>query len=184
MNPETDARNADLQDLVITLVRAPRATSARLTERSLKEWWCPKPWPRGAGLIAARRRLQPSCMPDGAPSTTGCFVEIGPQRDRVPPMLLADWRPATPWLAFSAVISMSDEGEGTRYVATVMHPDKATADRHEEMGFFDGWNTCIDQLEAFAGQLAAPPDPATPGRTGIGRRRSSPRPSRRAAAGP
>jgi uncharacterized protein YndB with AHSA1/START domain len=40
----------------------------------------------------------------------------------------------------------------TRYIATVMHPDKATKDRHQEMGFFDGWNTCIDQLEAFAQQ--------------------------------
>ena len=48
----------------------------------------------------------------------------------------------------------TDEGEGTRYVATVMHPDQATKDRHEEMGFFQGWNTCIDQLEAFALKLA------------------------------
>jgi uncharacterized protein YndB with AHSA1/START domain len=29
----------------------------------------------------------------------------------------------------------------------------ATRDRHAELGFFDGWNTCIDQLEAFAQQL-------------------------------
>ena len=34
-----------------------------------------------------------------------------------------------------------------------MHPDQATRDKHEEMGFFDGWGTCIDQLEAFALQL-------------------------------
>ena len=38
-------------------------------------------------------------------------------------------------------------------IATVMHPDAATRDRHEELGFFDGWNTCIDQLEAFASEL-------------------------------
>jgi uncharacterized protein YndB with AHSA1/START domain len=49
---------------------------------------------------------------------------------------------------------MADEGEGTRYVAIVMHPDAATKERHEEMGFFQGWNTCIDQLEAFARALA------------------------------
>ena len=58
--------------------------------------------------------------------------------------VMTDW--LEPW-------SRSDEGSGTRYVATVMHPDKATRDRHEEMGFFQGWNTCIDQLEAFALQL-------------------------------
>ena len=53
----------------------------------------------------------------------------------------------------AAVVTMADEGDGKRYVATVMHPDKATRDRHEEMGFFDGWNTCITQLEALAQQL-------------------------------
>ena len=53
-------------------------------------------------------------------------------------------------MAFTAFVTLADEGEGTRYVATVMHPDKATSDRHEELGFFDGWNTCISQLEAFA----------------------------------
>jgi len=44
--------------------------------------------------------------------------------------------------------------EGTRYVAKVMHADQASRDRHEEMGFFDGWNTCIDQLEALARERA------------------------------
>jgi uncharacterized protein YndB with AHSA1/START domain len=34
-----------------------------------------------------------------------------------------------------------------------MHPDRATRDRHEELGFFDGWGTCIDQLEALASTL-------------------------------
>ena len=67
-------------------------------------------------------------------------------------LLTAGWRPATPWLAFTAVISMAEEGAGTRYIATVMHPDKATRDRHDETGFSQGWNTCIDQLEAFARQ--------------------------------
>jgi len=69
-------------------------------------------------------------------------------------MLTGGWRPATPWLGMTAAITMADEGNGTRYIATVMHPDAATKDRHEEMGFFQGWNTCIDQLEAFARALA------------------------------
>jgi uncharacterized protein YndB with AHSA1/START domain len=34
-----------------------------------------------------------------------------------------------------------------------MHPDAATRERHAEMGFFDGWNTCIDQLDACAAPL-------------------------------
>jgi hypothetical protein len=31
-----------------------------------------------------------------------------------------------------------------------MHPDRETRDRHEAIGFFAGWNLCIDQLEAVA----------------------------------
>lgn len=50
----------------------------------------------------------------------------------------------------TAVITFADEAGGTRYTATAMHPDAATRERHAQMGFFEGWNLCIDQLEAFA----------------------------------
>ncbi len=153
--------NADPQDLIINrLVRAPRATLWRAwtDPQLLKEWWCPKPWttevraldlrPGGAFHTFMRG-------PDGGTSDNpGCFLQVVPQSRLVwTSLLTGDWRPATPWLAFTAAISMADEGAGTRYVAHVMHPDKATRDRHHELGFFEGWNTCIDQLEAFAQQL-------------------------------
>lgn len=148
------------QDLVITrLVRAPRAALWRAWSDPtlLKEWWCPKPWttevlafdlrPGGAFHTLMKG-------PDGASSDNpGSFLEVVPQERIVFGSLMsAGWRPATPWLAFNAVITMADEGEGTRYAATVMHPDKATRDKHEALGFFHGWSTCIDQLEAFARQ--------------------------------
>ena len=152
----------DSNDLVISrLVRAPRAKLWRAwtDPQLLKEWWCPKPWttevrafelrPGGAFHTFMRG-------PEGASSDNpGCFLEIVPQhRIVMTSMLSAGWRPATPWLGMTAVVTMADEGEGTRYVATVMHPDVATAKRHEEIGFFQGWNTCIDQLESFARALA------------------------------
>ena len=124
----------------------------------LEAWWCPKPWVtevrafdmRAGGAFHTFMR-----GPDGGTSDNpGCFLEVVPQERIVcTSMLLGDWRPATPWMPFTAVFSMADEGDGTRYVANVMHPDKATRDKHEEMGFFEGWGTCIDQLEAFARQL-------------------------------
>ena len=144
-----------------------RASSARRGPTSgrpgadpelLTQWWCPKPWTtevrafdlRPGGVFYTFMR-----GPDGGTSDNpASFLEVVPQARIVFTSLLAEgWRPTTPWLAFTAVISMADEGDGTRYVASVMHPDKATRDRHEEMGFFQGWNTCIDQLEAFAQQL-------------------------------
>lgn len=150
------------QDLVISrLVRAPRAKlwKAWTDPNLLKQWWCPKPWtteviafdvrPGGAFHTAMKG-------PDGASSDNpGCFLELVPQQRIVmTSMLTGGWRPATPWLAMTAIVTMADEGEGTRYVATVMHPDAATKDRHAQMGFFQGWNTCIDQLEAFARELS------------------------------
>jgi uncharacterized protein YndB with AHSA1/START domain len=155
--PSAAAQPGDL--IISRLLRAPRAALWRAwtDPQLLKAWWCPKPWttevrafdlrPGGAFHTFMRG-------PDGGTSDNpGCFVEIVPQARIVfTSMLLADWRPATPWMAFTAAISMADEAGGTRYIATVMHPDPATRDRHEAMGFFDGWNICIDQLEALAQQ--------------------------------
>jgi uncharacterized protein YndB with AHSA1/START domain len=159
--PDEDRIGADHQDLVISrLLRAPRAKLWRAwtNPELLKEWWCPKPWTTevrqfdlrpGGGFHTFMQG------PDrGTSDNPGCFLEIVAQtRIVVTSMLTAGWRPATPWLAMTAIISMADEADGTRYITTVMHPDKATRERHEAMGFFEGWNTGIDQLEAFAGPL-------------------------------
>lgn len=158
---QSNASGAEPQDLVISrLVRAPRATLWRAWSQPqlLKEWWCPKPWTtevRAFDLRAGGAFHTFMQGPDGGTSDNpGCFLEVVPQQRLVfTSLLLADWRPATPWMPFTAVISMADEGEGTRYVASVMHPDQASRDRHAELGFFDGWNTCIDQLESFAQQM-------------------------------
>lgn len=157
---ETDDPAANPSDLVISrLVRAPRSAVWRAwtDPRSLPAWWCPKPWttellafdlrPGGAFHTLMRG-------PDGGVSDNpGSFLEIAPlARIVFTSMLTGGWRPATPWMAFTADIAMADEAGGTRYVARVMHPDVETRDRHAQMGFFDGWNLCIDQLEAFAQQ--------------------------------
>lgn len=160
MTNETPAV-ADANDLVISRVlSAPRATlwKAWADPEHLKEWWCPKPWTtevRAFDLRPGGAFYTFMSGPDGGTSDNpGSFLEVVPEERIVfTSLLTAGWRPATPWLAFSAIVTMADEGEGTRYVATVMHPDKATRDRHDEMGFFDGWGTCIDQLEAYARAL-------------------------------
>ena len=145
-------------DLVISrLLKAPRAALWRAwTEpERLKEWWCPKPWVtevRAFELRAGGAFHTFMSGPDGGTSDNpGCFLEIVPgERIVSTSMLLGGWRPATPWMAMTAVITFADEAGGTRYTATAMHPDAATRDKHAEMGFFEGWNLCIDQLEAYA----------------------------------
>ncbi len=153
--------HADSTDLVISrLVRAPRTKlwQAWSDPKLLKEWWCPRPWttevrefdlrPGGAFYTFMRG-------PDGGTSDNpGAFLEVVPQARIVfTSMLTGGWRPNTPWMPFTATITMADEVGGTRYVATVMHPDPATRDKHDQMGFHDGWGTCITQLDEMALQL-------------------------------
>lgn len=160
--PTQNAAGAQPGELVISrLLRAPRARlwQAWTDPALLAQWWCPRPWTTevrefdlraGGGFHTFMRG------PDsGSSDNPGCFLEVLPQSRLVfTTMLTAGYRPAAPWMPMTAVITLADEGEGTRYVATVMHPDAATCDKHEAMGFFDGWNVCIDQLEALAGQAS------------------------------
>ncbi len=159
----TSADSTGPHDLEISrLLNVPRGAVWRAwaDPDRLKEWWCPKPWSTEVRAF----ELRPGGAfhtfmqgPDGGSSDNpGSFVEIIPQARIVfTSLLTAGWRPATPWMAFTAVISMADEGQGTRYIARVMHPDKATRDRHDEMGFFQGWNICIDQLQDSAKRYGA-----------------------------
>jgi uncharacterized protein YndB with AHSA1/START domain len=164
MTPTTPTATAERpEDLVISrLVRARRGALWRCwTDPALlAQWWCPRPWttevrafelrPGGAFHTVMRG-------PDGGVSDNpGSFLELVPQTRIVfTSLLVGGWRPATPWMAFSAVVTLADEGDGTRYVATVMHPDRATRDRHERLGFHDGWGTCIHQLGDLAATLPA-----------------------------
>ena len=159
--PEQTRVHVDSTDLVVSrLLRAPRAKLWRAWSEPelLKEWWCPKPWttelrefdlrPGGAFYTFMRG-------PDGGTSDNpGSFLEVVPQgRIVFTSMLTGGWRPNAPWLPFTAIITMADEGSATRYVATVMHPDPATRDKHDEMGFHEGWGSCITQLDDLAQHL-------------------------------
>ncbi len=65
------------------------------------------------------------------------------------------WRPA-PDPFMTAILLLADEGEDrTEYTAIVRHRSSEAREKHEAMGFFDGWGTVVDQLEAYAATLAA-----------------------------
>ena len=57
----------------------------------------------------------------------------------------------------TAILDFSEaEGGGTRYDVLVRHVSPEVKQRHEEMGFFDGWGTVADQLGVAATALAGP----------------------------
>jgi uncharacterized protein YndB with AHSA1/START domain len=121
----------------------------------LKEWFCPKPWRvsdceidlRPGGIFRTTMR-----SPEGQEfPNVGCYLEVVPQERLVfTSVLLPGYRPAPSGdLPFTAIITMEDQGAGTRYVATALHQDEAGRDKHKAMGFYEGWGKALDQLVAL-----------------------------------
>ncbi len=84
----------------------------------------------------------------------GVFLEIIPQEKLVFTDSYSEgWKPAAdPFM--TAIILFEEDGAGTHYTAVARHRSQEAAKSHEDMGFFDGWGTVADQLEAYAQTLA------------------------------
>ena len=55
----------------------------------------------------------------------------------------------------TAAITFTDHPEGTEYVCDVMHGNRTDCQKHEELGFFEGWGTVAEQLAAVVEPRAA-----------------------------
>jgi len=65
------------------------------------------------------------------------------------------WKPA-PDPFMTAILLLADHGAGeTEYTAIARHRSPESRRAHEEMGFYDGWGTVVDQLEAYVKGLVA-----------------------------
>ncbi len=116
----------------------------------LRQWFAPAPW----SVSDCRIDLRPGGefftemrSPEGETFPgQGCFLEVVENRRlTVTDALLPGYRPAeSPF--FTTVLTLEPEGKGTRYVARAMHRNPEDRVRHEEMGFIEGWGTCLDQL--------------------------------------
>ncbi|MGZ5152518.1 MAG: SRPBCC domain-containing protein [Burkholderiales bacterium] len=51
------------------------------------------------------------------------------------------------------MITLEAHGKGTKYTALAIHKDEEGRKKHEEMGFYDGWGTALDQLVAVAKKM-------------------------------
>jgi uncharacterized protein YndB with AHSA1/START domain len=63
------------------------------------------------------------------------------------------WKPAPDPFMTAIVMFADHEGGGTSYTAIARHRSAETRKLHEDMGFFDGWGTVADQLDAYAQTL-------------------------------
>jgi len=141
-------------DLTVSrVIRAPRSVvwAAWSDPARFEQWWVPAP-----SVCRVREMdLRPGggfrteISDDGTtfePHITACVLAVD-DRERIvfTDALVAGWRPAE--TAFvTSVITMSDHPEGTEYTATAMHRTGSDRERHEALGFHDGWGTVVGQL--------------------------------------
>jgi uncharacterized protein YndB with AHSA1/START domain len=154
--------NKDLDLVLERQIDVPKKMVWRaLVEPELvKKWFCPKPWQTVDCRIDLRvggefHTVMQSPEGQSFPSS-GCFLDIIPETRLIWTAALgAGFRPNAPAtkddkecaaIIFTCVITLEPEGSGTKYTAHVMHGTAQHMKMHEDMGFHDGWGTCLTQL--------------------------------------
>jgi uncharacterized protein YndB with AHSA1/START domain len=140
------------------VIRAPRQAVWRAwTEPSLlAQWWIPAP----AVARIDRLEVRPgggfvtSMSEDGSTfgrHTDSVFLVVEDERRLVFSNAIdSAWRPAAPDpVSMTAEIMFDDHPDGTNYRAIVRHGDPAQRDRHEELGFYEGWGSVTEALAAL-----------------------------------
>jgi uncharacterized protein YndB with AHSA1/START domain len=130
-----------------------RLFEARTEPRLLAKWFAPKPW----SVADARRDLRIGSSsrivmrsPDGAEfPNTGVYLEIEPGRRLVVTDAYLDaWTPSRqPFMTL--VLDFLPHAGGTLNRARVLHWSAADREKHEAMGFHEGWPICTERLAAL-----------------------------------
>lgn len=159
--PNDMNRNDGRLDLTLErTIDAPRALiwNVWTDPAHVKKWFVPRPWTiadceldlRPGGVFRTVMR-----SPEGQDFPhAGCFLEIVPNEKLVwTNALEPGYRPAAPAdtggcadIVFTAILTLAERAGKTHYAVRVLHKDEAGRKAHEDMGFHQGWNTCLDQL--------------------------------------
>lgn len=156
----TDLPTADRTLVLTRIIDAPPEKVYRCwTEPELlKQWFAPRPWstphaeldlrPGGSSLVVMR-------SPEGQEfPNPGVYLEVIPNRKLVfTDAYVKAWEPSEKPF-FTGIITFEDEGAGkTRYTARALHWTDEDREKHEKMGFHEGWGICANQLEEVARKL-------------------------------
>jgi len=134
----------------------------------LKRWFAPRPYE----ITECELDLRPGGVfrirmvgPDGFDTghgTPGCVLDVVEGKKLAWTSALGPgYRPneageGCDSFPMTAIVTFEDAGGGkTAYRAVALHKDEADREKHEQMGFHDGWGTVAGQLEDYARHLAA-----------------------------
>lgn len=123
----------------------------------MEHWFCPVPWRLtdidldlrpGGHFRGVIRGPAGEAMPN-----VGCYLEVTPERRLVwTDALSGGYRPrAEPFM--TGIITFEPVAGGTLYRGLALHADAQARDKHEAMGFHEGWGRATDQLVALARTL-------------------------------
>ncbi|MBK0398986.1 SRPBCC family protein [Limibaculum sp. M0105] len=137
-------------------LRAPRPLiwECWTTPRHVVEFFVPRPHKVTSCDIDLRvgGRFDTTFEVDGHEiGNKGVFLEIVEHQKLVFTDAYSEgWKPA-PEPFMTAIILLEDAaGGGTRYTAIARHRTSEARKSHEDMGFYGGWGTVADQLDAYA----------------------------------
>jgi uncharacterized protein YndB with AHSA1/START domain len=158
MKPETTAPAASDLKLVITRdIPAPPDRVFRAWTTQLSQWW----GPHGMTTPFCEMDLRPGGIfrtvmraPDGAEYLTkGVFLEIVPnERIVFTDAFGPGWVP-DPDAFFTAIISFDPlPGGKTKYTARALHWTVCNREKHDKLGFHQGWGESLDRLAALVTQ--------------------------------
>lgn len=149
LDPETDLS-------FTRVLKAPRAVLWECWTRPehLMHFFVPKPHKVTSCDIDLRvgGRFNTTFDVEGNEMTNkGVYLEVIDQQKLVfTDAYTEGWKPA-PEPFMTAILLLEDaEGGGTKYTAIARHRNSGSRKTHEEMGFYDGWGTVADQLDAYA----------------------------------
>ena len=121
---------------------------------TLKQWFCPRPWKVTDCRIDLRAGGEFYTLMEGPNGEKmpnhGVYLEVVPNQKLVWTNLLSkDWRPMPTdpmGFGFVGIISLSKTADGTLYQAHVKHSNEEHRQKHEKMGFQEGWGAAFNQL--------------------------------------
>lgn len=148
LDPKLDLVLERLVEVPVELVWA-----AWTTPEHLKHWFTPKPWTTTEAEVDLRpggtfRTVMRS--PEGEEfDNVGCYLEVVPKKRLVwTDALLPGYRPSAE--AFmTARLTLEPRGDSTLYTVTAFHKSREDREKHEAMGFVEGWGTALDQLVEY-----------------------------------
>ncbi|MEX1025478.1 MAG: SRPBCC family protein [Planctomycetota bacterium] len=120
----------------------------------LMQWFTPAPWKTIECEIDLRpggkfRTVMQSPEGETMPPGNGCYLEVVEERRLTfTDALQPGFRPA-PEAFFTGTILLEPAAGGTRYTGIAMHATKEAREKHEAMGFHEGWGKALDQLVAL-----------------------------------